>query len=194
MANLFGTETPVQQNLADGQPYTLGTRFAASVAGQVTGIRWWLPTGAQAGGSQLRFLLYNAAQAIVADRSFASPVTGLGAWAEFLFTTPVTLAVGQQYTAAVFTPNRYVRTDNYVWPKTVGGLTTPAPAGYYDPSGSLAFPAQTFSNVNFFVDPIFEPSPTSAPAVRVWNGSAEVNATVTVWTGSAEVAATLAIN
>ncbi|MGK5677508.1 DUF4082 domain-containing protein [Actinoplanes sp. URMC 104] len=192
MANLFGSEVPASPNLADGTGYTLGTRFSATAAGQVVAARWYIPTTANTGN--LRFVLYNATgSSILADRTVAAPTTGLGSWQEFAFTTPVTVTVGAQYTIAVLTPNRYVWTQNYTWPKTSGPLTTPNPGGYVSYSSTLAYPNDTFSNVNFFVDVNFQPAAAAAPTVSVWNGSAEIPASVSVWNGSTAVATTLSL-
>lgn len=97
--------------------------------------------------------------------------------------------------------------------QTVGGLTTAhlhAPYateffpglgsfwnGVYDSDPAMQnYPAQSYHGSLYFIDPGFKPDSTitpSGPLIRIWNGSAEVPATLKIWNGTAEVEASVSI-
>jgi len=50
--HIFTNQTPTLTNVTDAHGVTIGTKFRASVDGQITGIRWFYPTTLPASAAQ----------------------------------------------------------------------------------------------------------------------------------------------
>jgi hypothetical protein len=130
--------TPVTVDSGDGGSNNLGLRFTTSVAGQVTGIRF-----------------YKAA---------ANTGTGSG-WQTVTFSQPVQIQPGTEYVASYFAPNGHYSFTGSAFSSalTNGPLQAvadgSAPNGSYLYSGSNEFPTRGFQASNFWVDVLFQPSP-----------------------------------
>lgn len=145
MVNFFGAETPGTLLATDG-PYNLGFRFTPSVPITVTAIRWYFPSTLPSG--TVSGTLWRVADtAALAGAAFSSPTAN--AWNQTTITS-TDLSAGVVYEASIVTPDNYVATSGYGWPKTVGGVTT-GNSGYFIVSGSVAMPT-TSSTANYFVD------------------------------------------
>jgi Domain of unknown function (DUF4082) len=154
---LFGTEVPVNQN-NDNTPYTLGTRFSPLVIGQVTHLKFYRADNGPDGLVEL-ILWQNSDQSQLASVEVLGSGLSPG-WNEVALTSPVSLTVGEFYIASYYTPDWYVSTAPYSWPKTStdGNLETPAPAGFFNGNFEPSYPDSGFNNGCYFADVVFEPS------------------------------------
>ncbi|GBD48059.1 hypothetical protein METY_1272 [Methylopila sp. Yamaguchi] len=153
------TATPAVVTENDTTPVELGVRFRASVAGAITGIRFYKGPS-NVGPHEGR--LWSAAGAQLAMVTFTSE-TGSG-WQTVLFATPITITAGTTYVASYHTAGFYSADANYFATARVSGsLTAPADApgaanGVYQYGPSGTFPTQTFSKTNYWVDVVFKPT------------------------------------
>jgi hypothetical protein len=177
MASIFTSQTPVVGDANDSTAYTMGTRFTPAVDGQITHIRWFYPTGAQPGGAPVKATLFRNLDSAQLATAVDMPNPGVpGAWNQVALGSPVNVASGVEYTAAILTPGHYVATNSYPWPVVNGDLSTPSVgAGRFEAGSSFTFPTNN-ANGNYFVDVVFT------------TGSAEAEGSV-----SADLALALAV-
>jgi len=155
------TASPQLPNLSDGSPLTLGLKFSPTVDGFITGLRYW--RGASNIGTHTG-KLYAANGSVLASLTF---VDGAEGWQQLSFASPVAVTAGTTYYASYYSPNgTYAATTNAF----VTQLSNP-PLVSVDPGGVFAsgdaFPNQTFSGTNYFVDVVFTTtgSVDTAPSV-----------------------------
>jgi hypothetical protein len=153
--NLFGTEVPATVNNNDSTPYTLGTRFTPQANGQITHIRWRVPDSAPSGNVTMG--LYRNSDSVLLSSTTVSVAAAAGTWTQVALPSPVSVTSGAAYTAVVFTPDRYVSTNAYAWPKNNGAnLISANPGGWYNGNFAIAFPNDNFGGANYFADVVFE--------------------------------------
>ncbi|MGY3604085.1 MULTISPECIES: DUF4082 domain-containing protein [unclassified Bradyrhizobium] len=151
-----GSATPAVVNTTDQSAVELGVRFKASVAGTVTGIRFYkssLDTGTHTGE------LWSSTGVKLATITFTNETAS--GWQSATFSTPITLTPGQIYTASYHTNvGNYSNTNNFFTSDVVNGpLTAPASGnGVFAYGSSSLFPTSTFQATNFWVDVMFNPS------------------------------------
>jgi hypothetical protein len=150
---------PATPDSGDRSALTLGMKFSSSVAGSVSGVRFYKAgtnTGTHTGS------LWAASGVLLATGTFTNE-TGSG-WQTLQFTSPVSIAANTTYVVSYYAPSgHYSEDDNYFASSVTNGpLTAPAGAGVYR-YGSDAFPTQTYANANYWVDPIFTTSSGSPP-------------------------------
>ncbi|MEB3044870.1 DUF4082 domain-containing protein [Rhizobium mulingense] len=156
--SLFGAATPAVVNTNDTSAVELGVKFQTSVAGTVTGIRFYkgnLDTGTHTGS------LWSSTGTRLATLTFTNETAS--GWQTAYFTSPVTLTVGQTYTASYHTNSgHYSTTTNYFTSNvTSGPLTAPASGnGVYRYGSNSLFPSSTFQSTNYWVDVMFTTSGT----------------------------------
>jgi hypothetical protein len=151
--SLFTTQKPALFSNNDGKDYELGLRFTATVAGQITGVRFYKSsseTGAHTGK------IYSAGGALLGSVTFSGETAS--GWQTARFATPISINANTEYVVTVNTGNKY-----YV--ATVSGLATQVSNGnlrsvvgnngVYGAVGSK--PTQSFNNTNYFRDVIFNP-------------------------------------
>lgn len=141
-------------------PVQLGVKFTSSVAGQITGVRFYKGsrnTGVHTGA------LWNAAGTKLATATFTNE-TPYG-WQTATFAKPITIKAGTQYVASYLAPKgRYASTANgFGVALKKGNLTAPVGAGVYK-YGATGALTQSFKNTNYFVDVNFVASTVAAPA------------------------------
>jgi VCBS repeat-containing protein len=151
-----GAATPEVVNTTDSSPVELGVKFQSSIAGTVSGIRFYKSsqdTGTHTGE------LWSSTGTKLATVTFTNETeTG---WQSAVFATPVTLTPGVTYIASYHTDTGHYSnsTDYFTIDVTSGPLTAPAGGnGVFTYSSSSAFPTSTFSSTNFWVDVMFNPS------------------------------------
>jgi hypothetical protein len=138
---------------SDSSPNNIGVQFKASENGTITGIRFYKEpddTGTHTG------TLWTASGTQLATGTFTSePTQG---WAELDFSTPVSITAGTTYVASYQTQTGHyaITLNGLSSPVTNGPLT--AVNGVYAYGSGLIFPTNTYSNSNFWVDVIFQPS------------------------------------
>jgi hypothetical protein len=155
---IFTSQTPGFPDESDGAPgLTLGTVFSCSADTDCNGIWWYFPATTP-GATVLARLYDEDSQALIASASFSASPTG-GAWNLATFAAPVTLTAGNNYVAAIWTPDRYVATGNLFGSAiTNGDFTAPAddPGGVrngrFNSGGTPAYPSNTFGANGYLVD------------------------------------------
>ncbi|MET0394888.1 MAG: heparin lyase I family protein [Chitinophagaceae bacterium] len=151
--------TPTPNNFTDAS-VELGVKFMSSKPGLVKGIRFFShtsPTGTYTGH------LWTAGGSLLASATFSS-VTG-SSWQQVLFSTPVEIDANTVYVASYHTTgDKYVATPyGLALGLTRGSLTALADGaeggnGLYVYSGTPAFPTNTYSAGNYWVDVVFTAS------------------------------------
>jgi VCBS repeat-containing protein len=158
--SLFLGSTPAVVNTDDQASVELGVRFQTSVAGTISGIRFY--KGSQDTSTHTGSL-WSSTGVQLGKLTFTNE-TATG-WQTAYFTSPITVTPGQIYTASYHTDTgRYSSTTNYFTSDvTSGPLTAPASNNgvYRYGTGSL-FPTATFQAENYWVDVVFNTG--SAPA------------------------------
>ncbi|PDS61940.1 adhesin, partial [Rhizobium anhuiense] len=169
--SLFGAATPAVVNTNDSSAVELGVKFQTSVAGTVTGIRFYkgdLDTGTHTGS------LWSSTGTRLATLTFTNE--SASGWQTAYFTSPVSLTVGQTYTASYHTNSgHYSTTTGYFTSNvTSGSLTAPASGnGVYRYGSNSLFPTSTFQSTNYWVDVMFTtPSSNTTPTAVADAGDA----------------------
>ncbi|EJC71791.1 VCBS repeat-containing protein [Rhizobium leguminosarum bv. trifolii WSM2012] len=164
--SLFGAATPAVVNTNDTSAVELGVKFQTSLAGTVTGIRFYksdLDTGTHTGS------LWSSTGTKLATLTFTNETAS--GWQTAYFTSPVSLTAGQTYTASYHTnTGHYSTTTGYFASNvTSGPLTAPASGnGVYRYGSSSLFPTSTFQSTNYWVDVMFTtPSSNNATPTAV---------------------------
>lgn len=161
--SLFGTnDTPTEVNSNDNHPVEVGLRFAPSVTGLITGIRFY--KGSLNTGTHIADL-WSSTGALLATATFTGETAS--GWQQVNFASPVLVTAGTTYVASYHTAGDYSDTANYfVSPVVNGQLTAPvASNGVYGYGSSPVFPQNTFGASNYWVDVVFNgvPSPIARP-------------------------------
>ncbi len=163
--SLFGAATPDIVNTDDATAVELGVRFQTSVAGTITGLRFYkssLDTGTHTG------TLWSSTGTPVATLTFTNE-TATG-WQTAYFSSPVSLTPGQIYTASYHTNSGHYSstTDYFISNVTSGPLTAPvANNGVFVYGSGNLFPTATFESTNYWVDVMFTTSSTPGNATPV---------------------------
>jgi hypothetical protein len=157
----YSSDTPAVTNDSDASAVELGVKFTSDVNGTVTGIRFY--KGSQNTGTH-QADLWSASGALLATATFTNE--SASGWEQVNFSSPVSITAGTTYIAAYHTnTGHYADTSNYFTAShTNGDLTAPASGNdVYAYSSSDAFPTNTFSASNYWVDLVFNAGGTSAP-------------------------------
>jgi hypothetical protein len=161
VSTLFSsTSTPATVNSTDNSAVELGVKFTASVAGQITGIRFF--KGPQNTGTHTGEL-WNASGTLLATATFTNETAG--GWQEADFSSPVTIAANTTFVASYHTnTGNYSATPNaFASAVTSGPLTAPASGssgssggnGVYAYGSASSFPTGSYNATNYGVDVVF---------------------------------------
>jgi len=136
----------------DSSPVQVGVRFAASVAGNVTGVRFY--KGEQNTGTHQGYLWSNTG-ALLATVEFSNETTS--GWQTATFSQPVAIEPGVEYRASYHSSaGRYATTLNALSSAVINGpLSTPAQGAVY--VYGTSYP-DNLSNHNYWVDVFFVPA------------------------------------
>lgn len=159
--SLFTTQTPVQVNQSDGPStnYELGMKFQASVAGQITAIRFWKDSkevGTHTGrvwsstGTQLGSIIFTNETA--------------SGWQQASLVSPISVLPNTTYIVSVNTAGTYYvdNTTGFATKITNGNLSSVVGGnGVYGTVGVL--PTNTYQSSNYFRDIVFVPGSTPPP-------------------------------
>ncbi len=174
-ANIFTTQTPTTATENDGQAVELGVKFRSSVAGTITGIRFYKTTGNS--GTHIGEL-YSSTGTRLAQATFVGETAS--GWQQVLFATPVSISANTTYVAAYFSSaGNYVSTSGYFASAVVNGSLTALADGTDGVNGSYrytttpAFPTTGYQKSNYWVDVIFNAG-TSGNATRQMQITGEV--------------------
>lgn len=151
--NMFGTQTPSVPVYDYTQPATFGTRFYSSVAGNVTGVRFY--KGSSAGGNSHTVALYTGTGTLLASKATTGETSS--GWQTQLFDTPVAITVDTVYCVAVYWPGGYFAytADFFTSQYEAAPLHAPANSnggnGRYYLGANLNFPTSSY-NENYYSD------------------------------------------
>jgi chitodextrinase len=157
---IFGSLTPGTPDGGPDSSVNLGVRFQSSVAGTISGIRFYKSssnTGTHIG------TLYTDSGTQLAQATFTNETSS--GWQQVTF-TPVSISANTTYVAAYLSPvGHYAADNNYFASAHVNSpLTALAdnPSGdrnsVYTYGSSPAFPTSTYQACNYWVDVLFNPS------------------------------------
>ncbi|WP_183864059.1 N,N-dimethylformamidase beta subunit family domain-containing protein, partial [Rhizobium sp. BK399] len=155
--NNFFSASAIPPTVPDGDANAIevGMKFQSSVAGTVTGVRYYksdLNIGPHTGS------LWSSTGTRLATVTFSNE-SGVG-WQAASFSTPVSIVAGTTYVVSYHTNyGHYVATGGYFASSvTNGSLTAPANAGVYSYNSASVFPSSTFNSENYWVDVLFNPA------------------------------------
>ncbi|WP_245319776.1 DUF4082 domain-containing protein [Bradyrhizobium sp. LMTR 3] len=151
-----GSATPDIVNVTDASAVELGVKFQTSVAGTVSGIRFY--KGSQDTGTHTGEL-WTSTGTLLATATFTNETAS--GWQSVTFSNPITLTPNTTYVASYHTNVGHysVSPDYFTSNVTSGPLTAFANGnGVYTYSSNRAFPTNTFSGENYWVDVMFNPS------------------------------------
>ena len=178
---IFTTQTPTGSAQTDGQAIELGVKFRSSVAGFVTGVRFYKASGNS--GSHTGEL-YSSTGARLAQAIFTNETAS--GWQQVLFSSPVAITAGTTYVAAYYSSSGfYSSTKNYFITALVNGPITAlangtdGPNGVYSYTATPAFPANSRLKSNYWVDLVFT-SNSPAPVANAGPNQTIVLPTSTV--------------
>ena len=183
--NLFtAAATPPIVPDQDPGSIELGMKFTASVAGTVTGVRYYkndINIGTHTGS------LWSSTGTRLATVTFTNE-SDVG-WQSASFSSPVTITPGTTYVISYHASyGHYAATGNYFsGPVTNGPISAPVNAGVYAYGANSAFPNNNFGSENYWVDVLFNPSTsqTNRPPVAANDSgfSTTTNTSVTLERG-----------
>nr|WP_246180129.1 DUF4082 domain-containing protein [Microvirga thermotolerans] len=163
--------TPAVLSSSDPNSVELGMKFQASVAGTVSGIKFYKGTG-DTGTHQGR--LWTASGTLLGTLTFANETAS--GWQTATFASPIAINPNETYVVSYHSNGRYASTSNYFTaPVTNGPLTAPAGNnGVYAYGSTPAFPTNSYGSANYFVDVLFNPAATEnqPPAATADSGFA----------------------
>ncbi len=141
---------PAVASNADPLAVEVGTRFSSTVAGFVTGIRFYkgdLNIGTHRGH------LWSSNGTLLATVTFTSET--VDGWQTAMFDSAVAIQANTNYVISYTAPlGRYAVTQNYFPNGGISSGTLRATAGVYS-YGLNTFPTSTYQASNYWVDPIF---------------------------------------
>ncbi|MFF2271652.1 DUF4082 domain-containing protein [Agromyces sp. NPDC058136] len=180
----FGAEKPKLADSGGTDATELGMRFSPTVAGAVSGVRFYKSagnTGTHTGS------LWGPGGTLLATGTFTGETAS--GWQELRFENPVPVDVDTTYTVSYWAPRGHYAADAYAF--AAGGMTRDpislpggfgvTPAGVYGGAGQM--PVSSWKYSNYFVDVIFETgdvSPLSATSRWPAPGATDVPTTTVV--------------
>ena len=158
--SIFDLATPTIVDAGDPGSVVLGVKFQASVAGSVTGVRFYKAsanTGTHVGS------LWAADGTLLGEASFSGETAS--GWQTVTFATPVPVTAGTLYVASYLAPNgHYSATPAAFASNPVDNPPLSALAngtalnGVYRYSATAAFPSSSWNSTNYWVDVLFAPA------------------------------------
>ncbi len=170
--NNFFSASAVPPIVPDVDPNAIevGMKFQSSVAGTVTGVRYYksdLNIGPHTAS------LWSSTGTRLATVTFSNE-SGIG-WQAASFSNPVAITAGTTYVVSYHTNyGHYTSTGNYFASSVTNGfLTAPANAGVYTYNSASVFPSSTFNSENYWVDVLFnQATPNTVPTAVADAGDA----------------------
>ncbi|MFZ1426444.1 MAG: DUF4082 domain-containing protein [Geminicoccaceae bacterium] len=150
----------------DAQAVELGVRFRSSVAGTVTGLRYY--KGPKNTGTH-KGTLWTASGTSLATGTFTGETAS--GWQTMTFAAPITIAANTLYVASYYTTKGYYSANGNYFTKDyenapLAAVASTGPGNGVYKYGASGFPTQTHQATNYWVDVIFSPSqltPTPPP-------------------------------
>ncbi|MDE5442480.1 DUF4082 domain-containing protein [Bradyrhizobium sp. CSA207] len=154
--SLFSSsDTPAVPSGSDTSQVNLGVQFASSVAGTITGIKYYKSAndpGTHTGS------LWSSTGTLLATATFTNESSS--GWQTVTFSNPVSIAAGTTYVASFHSNGHYASSTSYfTTARTNGPLTAPANInGVYTYGTSNLFPTSAYNASNYWVDVVFNSS------------------------------------
>ena len=158
-----GRVRPSLTNLNDGQPIEFGVKFRSSIAGYITGLRFYkgtLDTGTHVGS------LWDSEGTLLATATFSGETTS--GWQQVTLASAVPIAANATYVASCHSSSGYyvATTAYFAQALTNGSLTaladgTDGANGVYK-YGASAFPTSTHASTNYWADVAFSTHPSDS--------------------------------
>ena len=174
------TAVPGTINAGDGGPLELGVKIRTTVAGSITGVRFYKSpanTGTHTGS------LWSASGTRLATGTFTNETAS--GWQQLNFATPVTVKANTTYVASYFAPNGGYSYDGGYFSGSSAGLApltalqsgTDGGNGVYRYSSTSAFPSSASSGSNYWVDVVLDTATASTTPPVVTSTSPTSGAT-----------------
>ncbi|MCK1716791.1 DUF4082 domain-containing protein [Bradyrhizobium sp. 141] len=157
--SLFSSsDTPAILSNSDAAQVNLGVQFTSSVAGTITGIKYY--KSANDPGTHTG-LLWSSTGTLLASATFTNE--GSSGWQTVTFSNPVSIVAGTTYVASFHSNGHYASSTSYfTTARTNGPLTAPANInGLYTYGTSNLFPTSSYNASNYWVDVVFDGSSTT---------------------------------
>ncbi len=172
---------PGTVNAGDGGSLELGVKFRTTVAGSITGVRFYKSTANT--GTHLGSL-WTASGTRLATGTFTGETAS--GWQQLNFSTPVTVKANTTYVASYFAPNggysydtTFAGSDAGLAPLTGLKTGTDGGNGVYHYGSTSAFPSSASSGSNYWVDVVLDTSTASTTPPTVSSTSPTSGATGT---------------
>ncbi|MCX5054094.1 DUF4082 domain-containing protein [Streptomyces sp. NBC_00474] len=173
---------PGTVNAGDGSSLELGVKFRTTVAGSITGVRFYKSpanTGTHTGS------LWTASGTRLATGTFSGETAS--GWQQLNFATPVTVKANTTYVASYFAPNGGYSYDGGYFNDGAAGLApltalttgTDGGNGVFHYGSASAFPSSQSSGSNYWVDVVLDTSTASTTPPTVSSTSPTSGATGT---------------
>ncbi|WP_043672155.1 DUF4082 domain-containing protein [Streptomyces xylophagus] len=171
---------PGTVNAGDGSSLELGVKIRTTVAGSITGVRFYKSpanTGTHTGS------LWSASGTRLATGTFTNETAS--GWQQLNFATPVTVKANTTYVASYFAPNGGYSYDGGAFTNSSAGLApltalqsgTDGGNGVYHYGSTSAFPSSASSGSNYWVDVVLDTSTASTTPPTVSSTSPTSGAT-----------------
>jgi len=191
---IFGTSTPVATFNSASSPVELGVKFRSDVRGAVTAIRFYKGSGDTSTHSGS---LWTSAGTLLATGSFAGETSN--GWQQLNLSTPIAIVPNTTYVASYHTGGSFYHSQSYF--QNAGADNVPlhalkdgidGPNGLYVYGPGGAFPGQTFSASNYWVDVVFAPGSGSGQpqAIVAASGTPQSTTGGTVFGGALQARVT----
>ena len=199
--SIWGTGAAAGPDSGDTQSIEVGVKFTSDTFGTVNGLRFYKVTGNT--GTHVGSL-WSATGQRLATATFTGETSS--GWQQVLFSSPVPITPNTTYVASYLAPSgHYAQTAGYFYPPPApapdgGGVVDSAPLhalrnvgsttnGVYVYTSSSAFPTLTFNAENYWVDPLFTPSPAPGQVTGV-TATPQYSAAAVAWTAPSSSTAT----
>ncbi|MFI6931691.1 DUF4082 domain-containing protein [Streptomyces sp. NPDC050287] len=179
---------PGAVNGGDGSSLELGVKIRTTVAGSITGVRFYKSpanTGTHTGS------LWSASGTRLATGTFSNETAS--GWQQLNFATPVTVKANTTYVASYFAPNGGYSYDGGYFSGSAAGLApltalqsgTDGGNGVYHYGSTSGFPSSASSGSNYWVDAVLDTStasttPPTVTSTSPTSGATGVSITATV--------------
>ena len=157
---------PAKPDSGDGSAVNVGVKFTTSVAGAVTGVRFYKAAtnvGTHVGS------LWTAAGQLLGSVTFGNETAS--GWQTASFSQSIPVSANTTYVVSYLAPSGHYAADANVFTNGGAGLTpitanqaggTSGVNGVYKYGGSTTFPNLGFNSTNYYVDAVFLSNATSA--------------------------------
>ena len=163
--------SPVNIDNGPDRPVELGIKFQSSVAGTITGIRFY--KSAANGGTHVGNL-WSINGTLLATATFTDETAG--GWQQVSFASPVGVTANSVYVASYHTMTGHYSADINYFSSPIGNALLTGTNSVYV-YGTGGFPSLNYLSTNYWVDVLFSPqgvplpSPSPSKSTLSWAGA-----------------------